>query len=186
MPAIAARSSSPLARGDDKSNGYVRHVTHRVMTQRDAYAVIDQRRKGEERGTNLEDVLNCLLASEQQIAGYALIQPTGQVLVAYGCLFEGLLSAPGAVNPAGDVIDALLFDATRTVVTLEGKKMHVVRREPDMLVAIEALQESEGGRHPVACSAHSIVGNNVCLVAYERGEHRLAVPRVLCALHDLA
>jgi hypothetical protein len=155
------------------------------MTQPDTHAVVDRRRKGEETPANLEDVLNTLLC-EQQIAGYALVQPTGQVLAAYGCLFEGLMGTPDVVNPAGDVINALLVDDTRSTVTLKGKRMRVVRREPEMLVAIEALQEGEGNRHPVACSAHSIVGNNVCLIAYERGKHRLAVPRVLCALHDVA
>ncbi len=155
------------------------------MTQRDAHAAIETRRKGEEKPTNLEDVLNTLLC-DQQIAGYALVQPAGQVLVAFGCMFEGLMSTPDVVNPAGDVINALLVDATRSTVTLMGKRMRVVRREPGMLVAIEALREGEGNRQPVACSAHCIVGNNVCVVAYGRGEHRLAIPRVLCALHDVA
>lgn len=155
------------------------------MTKRDAHTAIHMRRKGEEKPTNLEDVLNALLCDEQ-IAGYALVQPTGQVLVAFGCLFEGLVSSPDVDDPAGDVIHALLVDATRPTVTLMGKRMRVVRREPDMLLAIEALHEGGGKRHPVACSAHCIVGNNVCVVAYSRGEHRLAIPRVLCALHDVA
>lgn len=134
------------------------------------------------KGENVTNVMNSLLCGNR-IAGYALVQPTGRVLVAFGCLFEGLVNAPDA---ADDVITALLIDQTRAVLTLKGRKMRIVRREPDMLVAIEALNQEEGSRYPVACSAHSMIGNNVLLVAYDRGGHRLGVPCVVCALHDAA
>lgn len=126
--------------------------------------------------------MNLILCDERVgVAGYAIVQANGSVLVAFGCLFD-MMNAP-TPDPAGDIIKALLIDETRTTVTLQTKKMHVVRREPDMLVAIESLKETS--RHPVACSAHSIAGNAVLLVAYEPGDAHTAVPQVLCALSSV-
>jgi hypothetical protein len=134
---------------------------------------------------SLSDSLNLLITSNADtIAGYALVQPNGSVLVAFGCLLD-MMRAPteeshtggGVVGPS-DVVNALLVDETRTVVTLKGKKMHVVRREPDMLVAVEAIGSLDGARHPVACSAHCICDNNLLLVAYGPGGSHKGLPQV--------
>ena len=124
---------------------------------------------------SLEDRLNALICTNRSVAGYAIVQPNGSVLVAFGCLYDDN-------NDPSDVVNALLIDQTRTTLTLRRRKMHVVRRAPDMLLAVEALS-LDGARHPVACSAHSISGNNILLVAYGPGGSHEALPLVLSCLH---
>jgi hypothetical protein len=148
----------------------------------------------------LEDLFNSLLC-QGHIAGYALVQPTGHVLVAFGCLFEGFMvpkTPPTPSSTPDSMITALLIDPSQTSFHLKGKKMHIVRREPAMLFAVEATSsptnddkddkdhkddndETSTTRHPVACSVHCIQGNNILLVAYH-ADHKLALPRVLQAL----
>jgi len=133
---------------------------------------------------SLEDRLNALICTNRSVAGYAIVQPNGSVLVAFGCLSDNNDdnddNDDNNDNDPSDVVNALLIDQTRTTLTLQRRKMHVVRRAPDMLLAVEAL---DGARHPVACSAHSISGNNILLVAYGPGGSHEALPLVLSCVH---
>ena len=134
---------------------------------------------------SLEDRLNALICTNRSVAGYAIVQPNGSVLVAFGCLYDNDDNTDddnNDNNDPSDVVNALLIDQTRTTLTLRRRKMHVVRRAPDMLLAVEALS-LDGTRHPVACSAHSISGNNILLVAYGPGGSHEALPLVLSCLH---
>lgn len=111
------------------------------------------------------DVLNQLLCSKR-IDGYALLDPsTGNVVLAFGVLYEGFMvpNGDGEMSPVEERLalsESLQLEDIPGSITVKGRKMVVVRREASHLFAV-------GYRKRYSVSVHSLYAG-ILIVAYSK------------------